>query len=197
MCVVYGTVLNVLVQAKARFVIHLRPTDVERHLADDGVRYADGTAVEIMLQQLMAWGNLEAHPDTAEVLTVDDFWRVRDLYQMSPAGEAAEAALAVFEQSLRQPGELQAAALDDIRKQLDQVIFLSQQVKVGDGDVFNAFSLLRQRFEELTAQAQRFIGGLQRRVELQGLHVESLLTYKQSLIDYLERVLSQPVVAGP
>jgi len=62
----------------------------------------------MMLQQLMAWGNLEAHPDTAEVLTVDDFWRVRNLYQMSPAGEAAEAALAVFEQSLRQPGELQA-----------------------------------------------------------------------------------------
>src|SRR5260370_13776807 len=195
-CVMYRTVLNVLVQAKARFVIHLRPTDVEPHFADGCVRYADGTAVEIMLQQLMAWGNLEAHSDTAEVLTVDDFWRVRNLYQMSPAGEAAEAALAVFEQSLRQPGELQAAALDDIRKQLDQVIFLAQEVKVGDGDVFNAFSLLRQRFEELTAQAQRFIGGLQRRIELQGLNVESFLTYKQRLIDYLERFLSQLVLAG-
>src|SRR5260370_31882963 len=74
-CAMYRTVLNVFVQAKARFVIHLRPTDVERHLADDGVRYADGTAVEMMLQQLIAWGNLEAHPDTAEGLTVDDFWR--------------------------------------------------------------------------------------------------------------------------
>ena len=195
-CVMYRTVLNVFVQAKARFVIHLRPTDVERQLADDGVTYADGTAVEIMLQQLMAWGNLEAHADTSEVLTVDDFWRVRNLYQMSPAGEAAEAALAVFEQSLRQPGELQAAALDDIRKQLDQVIFLLQQAKVDDADAFNAFSPLRQRFDELTAQAQRFIGGLQRRIELQGLNVESFLTYKQRLIDYLERFLSQLVLAG-
>src|SRR6266576_1496831 len=149
----YRSVLNVFTQAKARFVIHLRPTDVEQQLADDGMRYADATAVEMMLQQLMAWGNLEAHPDTAEVLTVDDFWRVRNLYQMSAAGEAAEAALAVFEQSLRQPGELQAAALDDIRKQLDQVIFLSRQEKVDDADVFNAFSLLRQRFDELTARA--------------------------------------------
>jgi len=195
-CVTYRTVLNVFTQAKARFVIHLRPTDVERQLADDGMRYADATAVEMMLQQLMAWGNLEAHPDTAEVLTVDDFWRVRNLYQMSAAGEAAEAALAVFEQSLRQPGELQAAALDDIRKQLDQVIFLSRQEKVDDADVFNAFSLLRQRFDELTAQAQRFIGGLQRRIELQGLNVESFLIYKQRLIDYLERFLSQLVLAG-
>src|SRR5258708_34250548 len=119
----------------------------------------------MMLEELMAGGNLEGHPDTAEVLTVDDFWRVRNLYQMSPAGEAAEAALAVFEQSLRQPGELQAAALDDIRKQLAQVIFLSQPGKVDDADVFNAFSLFRQRFEELTAQEQRFIVGFQRRCE--------------------------------
>ena len=54
----YRTVLNVFVQAKTRFVIHLRQTDVERQLADDAVRYADGTAVEMILQQLTAWGNL-------------------------------------------------------------------------------------------------------------------------------------------
>src|SRR5438046_8716158 len=105
----------------------------------------------MMLQQLMAWGNLEAQPDTAEVLTVHDVWRVRNLYQMSPAGEAAEAALVVFEQSLRQPGELQAAALDDIRKQLDQVIFLSQQEKVDDANVVHAFSHLTHRCYDLTA----------------------------------------------
>src|SRR5207244_13561425 len=96
----YRTVLNVFTQAKARFVIHLRPTDVERQLADDGMRYADATAVEMMLQQLMAWGNLEAHPDTAEVLTVDDFWRVRNLYQLYAASEAATAALAAFEEQI-------------------------------------------------------------------------------------------------
>src|SRR5260370_42270505 len=115
-CVMYRTVLNVFVQAKARFVIHLRPTDVERHLADGGVRYADGTAVEIMLQQLMAWGNLEAHPDTAEVLTVDDFWRVRNLYQMSPAGGAAAAALAGVRQSPPPPSEFHGAALRQQRQ---------------------------------------------------------------------------------
>src|SRR5437016_14133765 len=115
---------------------------------------------------------------------------------MSPAGEAAEAALSVFEQSLKRPGELQAAALDDIRKQLSQVISLSYREDVDDAEVFNTFSLLRQRFEELTAQAQRFIGGLQRRMELQGLNVESFLAYKQRLIDYLERFLSHLVLAA-
>lgn len=193
---IYRAVLNVFVEAKARFVIHLRPADLERQLVQKSSRYADATAVEVILQQLVAWGNLEAHPDTAEVLTVYDFWRVRNLYQMSSAGEAAEAALSVFEQSLRRPGELQAAALDDISKQLGQVISFSDRENVDDTEIFNAFSLLWQRFEELTAQAQRFIGGLQRRIELQGLNVESFLTYKQRLIDYLERFLSHLVLAA-
>jgi uncharacterized protein (TIGR02677 family) len=193
---IYRVVLNVFVEAKARFVIYLRPRDVERQLVEESVKYADAMAVEVILQQLETWGNLEAHPDTAEVLTVYDFWRVRNLYQMSPAGEAAEAALSVFEQSLKRPGELQAAALDDIQKQLNQVISLSYQENLDDAEVFNAFSLLRQRFEELTAQAQRFIGGLQRRMELQGLNVESFLTYKRRLIDYLERFLSHLVLAA-
>jgi uncharacterized protein (TIGR02677 family) len=193
---IYRAVLKVFVEAKARFVIHLRPADVESQLADRSARHAEATAIEGVLQQLVAWGNLEAHPDTAEVSTVEDFWRVRNLYQMSPAGEAAEAALSVFEQLLKQPGELQAAALDDIRHQLKQVISLSYREQVDDGEVFNTFSLLRQRFEELTAQAQRFIGGLQRRMELQGLNVESFLSYKQRLIDYLERFLSHLVLAA-
>jgi len=90
---IYRAVLNVFVEAKARFVIYLRPRDVERQLVEESAKYADALAVEVILQQLVAWGNLEAHPDTAEVLTVHDFWRVRNLYQMSPAGEAAEAAL--------------------------------------------------------------------------------------------------------
>src|SRR5258708_8360332 len=109
----------------------------------------------MMLEELMAGGNLEGHPDTAEVLTVDDFWRVRNLYQMSPAGEAAEAALAVFGPSLRQPGELQAAALDDISKQLDPGIFLSQAVKVYHAEVFNSAFLLKPMVEEITEQVQR------------------------------------------
>ena len=193
---VYRAALGVFVQAKARFVIHLRPADVHHQLASAGMVETDEAGVESVLQQLLAWGNLESHPDTAEVLTVQDFWRVRNLYQMSASGEAAEAALLVFEQSIRQPGELQAAALDDIRKHIAQVVLLTHQPKPDDAEVFNTFSLLRQRFDELTAQAQRFIGGLQRRIELQGLNVESFLEYKQRLIDYLERFLSQLVLAA-
>jgi uncharacterized protein (TIGR02677 family) len=190
----YRGILGVFDEAKARFIIHLRPADIDRRLAELGLFPSDGSPVESALQQLVDWGNLESHPDTGDVLTVEDFWRVRSLYQMSPAGDAAEQAISLFEQSIQQPGELQAAALDDIRRLLHQIAaFL--QTNAGDADVFNTFSLLRQRFEELTAQAQRFISGLQRRVDLQALGVDQFVSYKERLIDYLDRFLNQLVLA--
>ena len=192
----YRTILEIFSQSKARFIIHLRPADVDRHLTGEGFASPDTSATESALQQLVAWGNLEAHSDTAEVATVQGWWRVRNLYQLSTEGEAAEAALVVFEQSIHQPGELQAAALDDIRRQLDRLVELSRQDEPDNGEVSNTLLLLRQRFEDLTAQAQRFIGGLQRRMELQGLNVEAFLAYKQRLIDYLERFLSQLVLTA-
>lgn len=191
----YRAILGIFAQAKARFVIHLRPSDLESQLAVRPEWHQDASPVESALQQLVEWGNLESHADTAEVSTVQDFWRVRSLYQMSPAGEAVEAAMAVFEQSIQRPGELQAAALDDIRKQLRQIVRLTQDASIDNDEVFNTFSLLRQRFDELTTQAQRFISGLQRRTDLESLDVELFLAYKRRLIDYLERFLSQLVLA--
>src|SRR5260370_25259419 len=61
-CVMYRTVLNVFVQPKARFVIHLRPTDGNRNLPAVGGRNADGPALEMMCRRLMAGGILSANP---------------------------------------------------------------------------------------------------------------------------------------
>jgi hypothetical protein len=71
--------------------------------------------VEAALRQLRLWGNLEATQDNAEQSSLEAFYRLRFLYALSAAGEAAERALAVFEETLSQPGELQTAALRDIR----------------------------------------------------------------------------------
>ena len=173
---------------------HLRPGDIERALKGSHEIDAEFLA-EPALQQLVEWGNLEVHSDTSEVATVEDFWRVRNLYQMSVAGEAAQEAIALFEQSIRQPGELQAAALDDIRRHLNRIAEISTGGEAKDSEVADVFNSIRQRFDELTAQAQRFMGGIQRRIDLQSLDVESFLTYKQRLIDYLERFLRELVMA--
>ncbi len=191
---VYRAILAEFARAKSSFVIHLRPGDIDSALRESD-RLDTDVVSESALQQLVEWGNLESHPDTSEVATVEDFWRVRNLYQMSIAGESAEQAIALFEQSIHQPGQLQSAALDEIQRYLLRISEISAGSEADDRELADVFTLLRERFDELTTQAQRFMGGIQRRIDLQSLDVESFLTYKQRLIDYLERFLRELVMA--
>jgi uncharacterized protein (TIGR02677 family) len=81
----YRAVMRVFVEAKASFTLHLRPQDVVAALAEP----LDLAAVEAVLASLREWGNLEAHPDTADVATVEVL--PPRSFQLTPEGEAAEA----------------------------------------------------------------------------------------------------------
>jgi uncharacterized protein (TIGR02677 family) len=190
----YRGILEAFVRGKERFALHLRPSDVERALASAG-HPEEATAVSTALGQLVEWQNLEAHPDTADVATVEDFNRPRHLYQLTPTGEAAERAVAFFEHALRERGELQAVALADIRALLEEL----GQVLGGDppdeAKGHRALLALRGRFEELTTKAQAFMASLQRTIDLHGLALQALLAYKRSLIDYLERFIGELLLA--
>ncbi len=96
----YRAVMGAFVRAKRRFVVHLRPEDVHEELD------ADLAAVTDALGRLKDWGNLRADPDTSRVTTVEDFHRARFLYQLTPAGEAAEQALQTFDEALGRRGAL-------------------------------------------------------------------------------------------
>jgi uncharacterized protein (TIGR02677 family) len=190
----YREILDAFGQAKQRFALHLRPGDLERALAERG-HVEEGATVAAALGQLVAWGNLEAHPDTADVSTVEEFYRPRHLFQLTPAGEAAERAVALFEQALRERGELQAVALADIRISLEELVQVVGADPVDEGKAHRALLALRLRFEELTAKAQAFMGSLQRTIDLHGFSVQALLVYKQSLVDYLERFIGELLLA--
>jgi len=199
----YREVLGVFADAKARFVLHLRPNDVVASMPSR----ADGEEVDALLRQLVNWGNLSADPDTAEVATVEEFYRARFLYRLTAEGEATERALEVFEQGLRRSGELQTAALADIRDLLhelrDHLGAVGPRPPGGtaphhDLDVGKVHLTLRSlwdRFEELTDRAQTFVASLQRTVDLHAIDVDALLAYKDALLDYLERFIGELVVA--
>lgn len=194
--VLYRAVMRVFMDAKALFTLHLRPPEVVAAVTAAGLPDgADATAVEAALVQLCDWGNLEAHPDTADVSTVEEFYRPRYLFQLTPEGEAAERALAVYEESLRQRGELQAAALGDIRTLLGELAELGEAADVDEGKAHRALGNLRDRFEGLTSRAQAFMASLQRTIDLQGADVPTFLAYKETLIAYLERFIGELVVA--
>lgn len=251
----YRAVLEVFSDAKARFVLHLRPADVAEALPGrPGLE-----EVETALRQLVDWGNLSADPDTAEVATVEEFYRARFLYRLTAAGEATERGLESYLARLGRAGELQTAALGDIRDLLhdlrahlpsdgedpafedpDRVAAAGQPTggpsspagtrpAAGSGaparavaadpppapaepleadplmrpghtelDVAKVHLTLRalwDRFDELTERAQSFVATLQRSVELHGADVDALVAYKDGLLDYLERFISELVVA--
>ncbi len=190
----YRAILDTFVRAKERFALHLRPADVERALGEVDLGETE-RPVGDALAQLVEWGNLEAHPDTADVATVEEFYRPRHLYQLTPAGEAAERALRVFEEGLHARGELQTVALSDIRLLLDELLALATAEPLDEGKVHLTLLTLRGRFDELTAKAQAFMSSLQRTIDLHGLPVDALVAYKQALIDYLERFIGELVLA--
>jgi uncharacterized protein (TIGR02677 family) len=190
----YRAVLGAFARAKRRFALHLRTGEIERALAERGLD-EEPTTVAAALAQLVEWGNLEAHPDTADVSTVEEFYRPRHLYQLTAPGEAVERAVAFFEQALRERGELQAVALGDIRASLEELVQVVGGHPIDDGKAHRALLALSARFEELTAKAQAFMGSLQRTIDLHGLAVQALLAYKQSLVDYLERFIGELLLA--
>jgi uncharacterized protein (TIGR02677 family) len=192
----YRAILRVFMQAKTSFALHLRPADVRVALHDEGLlEESDAGAVDAALAQLCEWRNLESHRDTADVTTIEEFYRPRFLYQLTLEGEAAERALALFYETLVQPGELQATALSDIRQYLGEISKLAENEAIDESVVHRVLHLLTTRFEQLTARAQTFLRGLQRTIDLHGITVETFLSYKQTLIDYLERFIGELVIS--
>src|SRR5262249_34686782 len=97
-----------------------------------------------------------------------EFYQPRFLYQLTPDGEAAERAIAYYEREIRQPGELQAAALDDIRSLLGELQTLMREAELDVSRAHRTLRSLRDRFDDLTAKAQTLLGALQRASALPG-----------------------------
>jgi len=188
----YRRVMGVFRVSKQRFVVHLRPEDVTEALRGNGVAPAVQDDVQEALARLAEWGNLRATPDTSRVTTVEDFYRTRYLYQLSREGEAAERALEVYEQEIARRGELQAVALEDIRLRLRALAGLPS-----DPDPAVVHSLLLElsgRLDSLAANATAFMSGLQRTIDLQDIDEDAFLSYKDRLLSYLERFVSELVI---
>ncbi|MCC5788398.1 MAG: TIGR02677 family protein [Opitutales bacterium] len=194
----YRAILELFVFEKQHFAIALRPGEVHARLSErvHGLFAAPSLEeIENALRQLADWGNLESSDDQRDVATVEDFYRPRFLYQLSAAGEAAEQALAVFDEQLRKPGELQTTALHDIIELLESLRALGQAGTNDPAKVHHLLRSLSERFTQLTSRAQTFMRGVQRTVDLHEMDLEAFLAYKERLIEYLQRFLGELVTA--
>ena len=196
--VVYRRVMRAFMLARDRFRLHLRPAEVVEALRLDGGEPVELGEVESALRQLSQpeWGNLAAHPDTADVATVEEFYRPRFLFQLSAEGggggeshllvragaaAARRAADRGAEGHPRPPGPAGSPGGGGRpRRRQDQHGLLRAP---GTG------------FHSLADRAQAFMASLQRSIDLHGLELQQFLQYKERLIDYLERFIGELVIA--
>lgn len=193
----YRRVMGEFVAAKRRFVVHLRAEDIHEATTRDGSDVqVSSDAVAEALAQLVEWGNLRADPDTSRVTTVEDFHRARYLYQLTARGEAAERALAVYDEQLGHRGALQAVALADIASQLRGLHNLAAETAPDPARVGLALRDLLARSTDLAENAQAFMGSLRRTIDLYDADLDAFRAYKDHLVDYLERFIKDLVTIG-
>ncbi|NMG63813.1 TIGR02677 family protein [Azoarcus indigens] len=188
----YRAIMEAFAAAKRQFRPYLRPDEVWREAAwpDEPPRLEE---VRAGLAQLVEWGNLESQPDTARVASIDDFYLARFIYRLSHGGEAVESALATFAQALRRRGELQSVALEDIHARLETLIALAAESAPDDAKVHEVLRDLVRVFEDLAENAQAFMAGIVRSLEIQQAEVQAVVGFKKRLIDYLERFIGDLV----
>src|SRR5664279_66660 len=179
----YRSILDVFAAAKRQYRLQLRPDEVlaEADWSGELPRIED---VNAALTQLAAWGNLESHPDTARVSSLSDFYRARFLYRLSQGGEAVEAALALFVQTLQRRAELQTVALEDIASRLQALRTLADATEADVAKIHETLRDLVRVFESLAENAQAFMAGVARSIELQQAEADAVASYKRRLIDY-------------
>ena len=112
---------------------------------------------------------------------------------MTSGGEAVEAGLQAFVEALARRAELQSVALDDIRARLISLEQLMRESPPDAAKVHGALRDLVHVFEDLSNNAEAFMAGLARTIELQRAEVAAVMSFKTRLIDYLQRFIGDLV----
>lgn len=189
----YRCIMDVFAAAKRQYRLQLRPDEVLGEAEWPGPP-PPIEEVSAALAQLTAWGNLESHPDMARVSSLDDYYRARFLYRLSQGGEAVESALATFVRTLQRRAELQTVALEDIASRLQALQALAQdEAEPDSAKVHETLRDLVRVFEGLAENAQAFMAGVARSIDLQQVEATVVASYKRRLIDYLERFIGDLV----
>lgn len=187
----YRVIMDVFAGAKRQYVLRLRLQEVLERAKRGGPALDLDEGPEDALDQLVSWGNLRRTQDTARARSLSEFARRRSLYQLTPEGEAAQLAVEQVERSLGTTGSLQdfmlPAILDELRSLRSQL----DQTDPDPGILLASLTNLFGQFASLANNASIFMGSLTDTIEAGDVAEDCFLLYKQAVLAYLDRFLSQ------
>ena len=186
----YRAIVQVFSEARERYEIELRPTDVRERLLRSGLHHDLPAEADLdrHLDQLADWGNLQRSHDTAKVARISDFYLRRYLYRLTSIGEVAHQAVASVEATIGRSGALQTSMLVEIRDALGALV---DGARGGDAEVLaRALHRLRTAFASLTEEANLFLGELDRHMAQERVDEARFLAHKQALLAYLGRFVA-------
>ena len=185
----YRAILEVFVEAKEHYLIELSPAEVRDLLGRSSLAY-DLPAPEDLdrhLDALDGWGNLQRFHDTAAVARVEDFYRRRYRYRLTPVGEAAHRAVREVEATVGRSGALQTSMLLEIDAALEALVLAA---RAGDAPgLVRSLHRLRAALDSLAEEANLFLGELDRQVSAGRIDEALFLAHKQALLAYLGKFI--------
>ncbi len=107
---------------------------------------------------------------------MEDFHRKRCLYQLTSAGQAAEQAIAFYEEAIGRRGQLQSVALADIAGRLRSLRVLAAHHDPDPAKV-HLLRSVAERFSSLADNAQAFMSALRRAIDFSDGDVDGFLAY--------------------
>jgi uncharacterized protein (TIGR02677 family) len=101
--------------------------------------------------------------------------------------------LSAFLLALQRRAELQSVALEDIAGRLQALQILAETAEPDVAKIHETLRDLVRVFESLAENAQAFMAGVARSIELQQAEPTAVANYKRRLIDYLQRFMGDLV----
>ena len=202
---VYREIMEIFADAAAGYASRLSPEEVHAALSarllshseetDDGVPSI--AEVSARLEQLWRWGNLSQDFDTARATSLESYERTAYVYDLTPGGEAAAAALATLDEALRRVGGLQAVALRQIEEMLAQLVSAMREPHPDGERIYGLCEDLHTRFKSLTANAALFMQKVNRLLAVPSIDVHEFALFKADTIAYLNDFIGDlDVLAG-
>jgi uncharacterized protein (TIGR02677 family) len=194
----YRAVLCLFLDAKGRYRIQFRPDEVAAELRRAGFQEELPEAgIDRALDQLVQWGNLRRSHDTGRVATLEDFRRRHLVYQLTPAGEAAERAVGEVIAALERSGSLQRVMLGTILRNLSEIRRELAGEPPRPERLFEHLFNVTEQFRALTENASTFLARLHEAIDQGEVHADAFLAYKQAVLEYLEQFLGELSETAP